>query len=642
MRKLIKAFSILLFIALSFSCTDLFDEAKYTSHKITIDENIENGSVTTDTESAIADTEITLIVKPNNGYELESLTVKDADENNVTTTVDAEDSTVYKFKMPASDVTISAAFAYIKSEAAISFAETTLSKTTSDSAFANTLTKTGDGTVTYSSSDTNVAEVDETTGMVTIKGEGTCTITATVQDTETYTYATKTASYTLTVTKATGTISFAKADINKTPGDSDFTNKLTNTGDGAVTYTSSDTSVATVDETTGKVTIKGEGTCTITATVQDTEAYTYATKTATYTLTIKKAAGTISFSTTSINKTRMDPAFTIVVGKTGDGVVTYTSSDASVATVDSKTGKVTIKGTGTCTITATVTDTEAYTYATKTATYTLTIKKAAGTISYTTTKISKTSKDSAFTNALTKTGDGTVTYSSSDINIATVNSTSGLVTIKAKGICLITATVTDSAAYTYATKTASYTLTVAEYVEVETYHEDFTSTRFYYAKDVQWSSVYSSGKGPVSGPKYPYKVDANGTGSQTTASDWPSGSYVLLEKNSGTVKAGKIAGNTNTTKDVPTYTAWICSSSGEKLTKLGHKIIIIGLCDYGFMTINPKKNEISSTDYGTFFYTKSGWTASSNGKSSITVDFNNNGKKYPTYEEITAFINKNN
>lgn len=381
MRKIIRAFSILLLIALSFSCTNFFDEAKYTSHKITIDENIENGSVTTDTESAIADTTITLTVIPNNTYNVQSLTVKDADGNEIETTVDAEDNTLYKFKMPASDVTVSAVFGLIKPEGTISFAETTISKTTADSAFTNALTKTGDGTVTYSSSNTNVATVDETTGMVTIKGEGTCEITATVQDSETYTYA---------------------------------------------------------------------------------------------------------------------------------------------------------------------------------------------------------------------------------------------------------------------TKTASYTLTVAEYVEVETYHEDFTSTRFYYAKDVQWSSVYSSGKGPVSGPKYPYKVDANGTGSQTTASDWPSGSYVLLEKNSGTVKAGKIAGNTNTTKDVPTYTAWICSSSGEKLTKLGHKIIIIGLCDYGFMTINPKKNEISSTDYGTFFYTKSGWTASSNGKSSITVDFNNNGKKYPTYEEITAFINKNN
>ncbi len=603
MRKLIKAFSILLFIALSFSCTDLFDEAKYTSHKITIDENIENGSVTTDTESAIADTEITLIVKPNNGYELESLTVKDADENNVTTTVDAEDSTVYKFKMPASDVTISAAFAYIKSEAAISFAETTLSKTTSDSAFANTLTKTGDGTVTYSSSDTNVAEVDETTGMVTIKGEGTCTITATVQDSETYTYATKTASYTLTVTKATGTISFAKADINKTPGDSDFTNKLTNTGDGAVTYTSSDTSVATVDETTGKVTIKGEGTCTITATVQDTEAYTYATKTATYTLTIKKAAGTISFSTTSINKTRMDPAFTIVVGKTGDGVVTYTSSDASVATVDSKTGKVTIKGTGTCTITATVTDTEAYTYATKTATYTLTIKKAAGTISYTTTKISKTSKDSAFTNALTKTGDGTVTYSSSDINIATVNSTSGLVTIKAKGICLITATVTDSAAYTYATKTASYTLTVAEYVEVETYHEDFTSTRFYYVKDVYRTE--GNGYVEVRTPSNPFVSSAK-TRTQTTSSDWTEGSYVTLTKNNTTA--------TFKSKTVTTYTSILYTkqSDGTYKTKvLGTDVKIDGIGEYGFLTLAGGETGVY---YGTFFYTNKGWEASSKGK----------------------------
>ena len=74
-----------------------------------------------------------------------------------------------------------------------------------DAAFINTLTKVGDGTVTYARSDgAEICTVDENTGEVTLNGTiGTCTITATVTDGSFYTYATTTASYTLTVTSAT-------------------------------------------------------------------------------------------------------------------------------------------------------------------------------------------------------------------------------------------------------------------------------------------------------------------------------------------------------------------------------------------------------------------------------------------------------
>ena len=70
---------------------------------------------------------------------------------------------------------------------------------------------TGDGTVTYSSDNMNVAIVNSETGEVTIKGTGTATIKATVVDGTNYTYATKTAQYTMTVEPATG-ISDVKTD----------------------------------------------------------------------------------------------------------------------------------------------------------------------------------------------------------------------------------------------------------------------------------------------------------------------------------------------------------------------------------------------------------------------------------------------
>ena len=89
-----------------------------------------------------------------------------------------------------------------------------------------------------------------------------------------------------------------------------------------------------------------------------------------------------------------------------------------------------------------------------------TTQKTAGSISFATTEMSKLSTDSTFTNTLTNTGDGAVSYSSSNPSVATVNASTGEVTIVAPGSTSISATVTDSDTYAYAIKTVSYTLTI--------------------------------------------------------------------------------------------------------------------------------------------------------------------------------------
>ena len=60
---------------------------------------------------------------------------------------------------------------------------------------------TGDGTITYQSSDPSVATISDTTGLVVIKKVGSTVITAKAAETDTYSAAT--ASFTLTVSKAT-------------------------------------------------------------------------------------------------------------------------------------------------------------------------------------------------------------------------------------------------------------------------------------------------------------------------------------------------------------------------------------------------------------------------------------------------------
>lgn len=99
-----------------------------------------------------------------------------------------------------------------KAVQAIAFAEESVTKTYSDADFTITAEHTeGDGEVTYSSSNEDVATVDPATGTVTINGAGTAIITATAA--ETNLYAKEEAIYSLTVNKATVTVTATNKNI---------------------------------------------------------------------------------------------------------------------------------------------------------------------------------------------------------------------------------------------------------------------------------------------------------------------------------------------------------------------------------------------------------------------------------------------
>lgn len=191
-------------------------------------------------------------------------------------------------------------------------------------------------------------------------------------------------------------------------------------------------------------------------------------------------------------------------------------------------------------------------------------------------------------------------------------------------------TVTNNA-FTMPAKNVSVSATFNQVQSAEsttfTYTSDFLTTKFYYVKDVQWSSTFSTGDGSISGPDY--AIDASGA--DTTAADWTAGSYVRLTKNSGTkdISAGTWAGNE--AKAVPTYKAVLYIGGSESNTKvLGNEVVIYGLDkNLGFMTNNENSN-------GTFYYTQKGWAASNNGTQAITATMS--GCKFPTYEEIVTFL----
>ena len=111
------------------------------------------------------------------------------------------------------------------------------------------------------------------------------------------------------------TVTFATGSIAKTFGDSSFTNAATSTDSSStITYASDKPAVATVNASTGEVTIKGAGTAIITATAAATP--THAEGQASYTLTVSPMAiaPTVTVSGTyTYNGDPITPTYTVEI-----------------------------------------------------------------------------------------------------------------------------------------------------------------------------------------------------------------------------------------------------------------------------------------------------------------------------------------
>lgn len=168
-----------------------------------------------------------------------------------------------------------------------------------------TATKSDDNTnlsnlIEYASSDADIVTVDSKTGELTFTNTkfGKATITATLPKTDTY--QTSTDSYVVeNKDNHTATsLSFNGTDVTLTEGKTDagtdftgYTATEANNIAGTITYAASGDAVATVDPTTGAVTINAAvyGTTTITATFTPADPTQYSGSTATYQITNKKA-----------------------------------------------------------------------------------------------------------------------------------------------------------------------------------------------------------------------------------------------------------------------------------------------------------------------------------------------------------------
>ncbi len=271
-----------------------------------------------------------------------------------------------------------------KATQSITFA-TFPTKTFGDASFTLSATASSGLPITYTSSNTSVATIAGST--VTIVGGGTSTITAGQAGNDSFAAAAN-VTQTLTVNKASQAITFAALPA-KTFGDASFTLSATTSSGLPITYSFSNTAVATVSGNT--VTVVGVGTSTITASQAGNDSFNSAAN-VTQTLTVNKASQTITFAALPA-KTYGDASFTLSATTSSGLPINYTSSNTAVATISGN--SVTIVGVGTSTITASQAGNDSFNSAAN-VTQTLTVNKANQTITFT-PLADKTLGDAAFT-----------------------------------------------------------------------------------------------------------------------------------------------------------------------------------------------------------------------------------------------------
>lgn len=284
-------------------------------------------------------------------------------------------------------------------------------------------------------------------GKIHITGAGTCNVIVS-RDGDFYTESAQ-ASQSLSVRKANQNITFNA--ISKNYGNDDFDPAASTTSGLAISYTSGNTNVATI--VNGKIHIVATGTATIYANQSGNSNYNPAPQ-ASAILTVTKANQTITFNPLP-SKTYGNDDFDLAATTTSNLTITYTSSNANVATIVNN--KVRIIGAGTCTIYADQTGNANYNAAPQVS-QTLTINKANQTITFSSIP-DKTYGDADFSVSATATSNLPVTFRSGNPNYATI--VNGKVHIVKAGYCAIIAEQAGNSNYNPAQTNQSLTINKA-------------------------------------------------------------------------------------------------------------------------------------------------------------------------------------
>ena len=293
--------------------------------------------------------------------------------------------------------------------------------------------------IIWSSSNNSIATVSDT-GLVTAKAEGNVTITATSQSNPLVNDTT-----TISISEPSIEpiwVSKINLDVPSTITYGDTARAIAtvypaSASNKTVVFSSSNTSVATINESSGAITALKAGTFTITVSATDGSGVT----TTSSTITVERATQTINASDKTI--TFGTSGNSLKATTSGNGTISYKVASGSSVSVNSSTGALTINSAGNTTITISASETGQYNKATKNVT--VIVNKASQTLS---ASANPSIIEIGGTTTATVSGNKTpVTWSSSNTAIANVNSTTGLITGISEGTTTIIATASANANY---------------------------------------------------------------------------------------------------------------------------------------------------------------------------------------------------
>ena len=473
------------------------------------------------------------------------------------------------------------------------------------------VTKNKEVNITWSSNNSNIVKVDQN-GKITAVGEGTATITASGEDLKVNCVVKVVSS-----SNQNKSVTLSKSSVILKVGTSKIVSAtiLPSNSSNSLKWTSSNTSVATVDQS-GKITAVGIGNAVITASIDG----------ASSNCSVSVSKSDISETILVLNKTN------IVLNIGSNQIITptvspsnlskdikWTSSNTNIATVD-QSGKVTAVAEGNVVINASVADVKANCVVT--VTKTITPVKSVSVSSNSIALNVGTSKVITATVSPSNANNKDVKWTSSNTSVATVDQ-SGKITAVGVGTATVTVTSVDG------NKTAKVTVTVTKTV---THVKSVSVSSNSIALNVGTSKVITATVSPSNANNKDVKWTSSNTSIATVDQ---SGKITAVGVGTATVTVTSVDGNktaTVTVNSTPIIPTKLVLSSSKSEINVGEKLTLTSTISPSNVTDRSITYKSSNTSIATVSKTGvvtaiakgtvtiTGTTNSGNVKSSITIN----------------------